>query len=120
MIFSGPLAFFVDTIKMTYYSFKYPTEVGFLMVVKEVGGGKNPPTATGMHLAGMVTVWFCSAKYLEEIFVTKNAFYTKHPIERAMSRPLLFNNVLSMDTDDPAYKKKRKALSAAFLKSKMT
>jgi len=120
VVFSGPLAFFVDTIKMTYYSFACPHEIGFIKVVQDVGNGKNPPPATGMHVAGMVTVWFCAAKYLEEIFVTKNAFYTKHPIERAMSKPLLYNNILSMDTDDPTYKKKRKALSAAFLKSKMT
>ena len=32
----------------------------------------------------------------------------------------MFNSILSMDTDDPVYKKKRKAFGAAFLKSKMS
>jgi cytochrome P450 len=68
----------------------------------------------------MQSLWFNKPKYLEEIFVTKNAFFTKHELERSVSKPLLNENIVNMNTDDPAYKKKRKALSSAFLKSKMT
>lgn len=67
----------------------------------------------------MTATVFCKAKHLDEIFVSKNSVYTKHDIEREVQKPLTFNNMLSLDTDDPMYKKKRKALSAAFFKSKM-
>mgnify|MGYP001626833453 CR=1 FL=1 len=62
----------------------YPTEVSFLKIIKAMGDPKNPPSAVGFFLMGMPTIWFNSYKYLEELFVTKNAFYTKHPIERQL------------------------------------
>lgn len=98
----------------------YPKEVSFLKLIGDIGDPKNPPPAVGFYLIGMSTIWFNSYKYLEELFVTKNAFYTKHPVERSLGKPLLYTNIVNMDSDDPTYKKKRKALSAAFLKSKMT
>ena len=33
-------------------------------------------------------------------------------------KPLTHHNIVSMDSDDPLYKKKRKALSSAFLRGK--
>ena len=52
--------------------------------------------------------------------MTKNAFYSKHEIERQLSKPLLSENIVTLATEHPIYKKKRKALSGAFFKSKMT
>ena len=77
------------------------------------------PDVAGIMLFGMPVMFFCNSDALDELYVTKNAFYTKHPIERSASKPLLYNNIVNMDTDDPLYKKKRKALSSAFFKSKM-
>ena len=36
-----------------------------------------------------------------------------------MSQPMLYNNIVSMETEDPLYKSKRKALSSAFFKNKV-
>ena len=51
--------------------------------------------------------------------MTKNQYHTKHENERKFGRPLLYNNIVSMDTADPLYKKKRKVLSSAFFKAKI-
>ena len=120
VVFNGPFAYFIDGLKLPYYAYKYPYEVSFIMLVTDIGDPKNPPGAVGTYIFGIQVIFFNKPNYLEEIFVTKNAFYTKHEIERSMSRPLLFHNIATMETDDPSYKNKRKALSSAFLKSKMT
>ena len=62
---------------------------------------------------------FNKADSLDDLYVTKNSAYSKHEIERKMSRPMLQNSIASLETDDPQYKTKRKALSAAFMKSKL-
>ena len=78
------------------------------------------PAAVGFQFLGSPGVAFTKAKQAEEVFLTKNAHYTKHELERAVSKPLMNNNVVNLDTDHPMYKKKRKALSGAFFKSKMS
>ena len=78
------------------------------------------PDKVGLCLFGMPCVVFNKSRQLDELFVTKNSVYTKHDIERQAQRPLTYNNMLALHTDDPIYKKKRKALSAAFFKSKMS
>lgn len=77
------------------------------------------PNKTGMFLFGVPAVLFNKADYLNEIFVTKNSAYSKHVLERTMGMPLVRNAIVSMETEDPTYKVKRKVLSAAFMKSKM-
>ena len=81
-------------------------------------GNVLPPVA-GMWLFGTPSLIFNRVSALDEIFVTKNKFHTKHENERAYSQPLLYNNIVSMDTADPQYKKKRKVLSGAFFKNKI-
>lgn len=62
---------------------------------------------------------FTKSDALEDLYIKKNAVYTKHPIEKAAARPLMFNNLINMATEEPLYKTKRKALAGAFFKSKM-
>mmetsp|Transcript_4253 Transcript_4253/g.5673 ORF Transcript_4253/g.5673 Transcript_4253/m.5673 type:complete len:133 (+) Transcript_4253:166-564(+) len=97
---------------------KSPSEMFLSKLVHDFG--EDVPDKIGFHLFGIPTVVFTTADHLDELYVTKNAFYTKHPLKRDGSRPLLVDSLATMDTDDPAYKKKRKAISAAFLKSKMS
>ena len=61
---------------------------------------------------------FCNCEVLEEIYVSKNQLYTKHPIERVSGLPLFGTNIINMDSNDPSFKKKRKALQTAFSRSK--
>ena len=56
---------------------------------------------------------------MEEIFATKNAVFSKHDTKKKLSRPLLYNNIVTMETENPKYKQKRKALSSAFFKNKI-
>jgi len=81
--------------------------------------GTQPPV-TGMFMFGIMGMFFNKASQVEELFLTKNAFYTKHELERQGGKPLIGANISSLDTDHPMYKKKRKALSGAFFKSKMS
>jgi len=79
----------------------------------------NLPGKVGLWLFGTPSILFNNVASLNEIYVTKNAYHTKHENERLFGEPLLFNNIVSMDTADPKYKAKRKSLSAAFLKAKI-
>ena len=81
--------------------------------------GKKRPQFTGMTIFGMNSVVISDPSLLEEVFVKKNAYYTKHPMKRDGGRPLVFNNIVAMDTHHPTYAPKRKALSSAFFKDKV-
>ena len=81
--------------------------------------GDDIPEKIGLFVFGTMAVVFNRVEALDELFVTKNSAYSKHQLERTLSLPMLRNAMVSMETEDPLYKLKRKALSAAFLKSKM-
>jgi cytochrome P450 len=59
-----------------------------------------------------------SADQMEEIFVTKNVNFSKQDKKEA-AKPMVYNNIVTMETEDPMYKKKRKAISSAFFKNKV-
>ena len=88
------------------------------MVKKRLGVDHLPPFS-GTMLFGMPCILISDPDALEDVYIKKNSAFTKHEIERSFGYPLLLNNIISMETEDPEYKKKRKALSAAFLRSKM-
>ena len=67
----------------------------------------------------MPVVCFNSSDALDELYVSKNAHFTKHEVMRYAERPQTKASMSRMDSDDPLYKKKRKAVSVAFMKSKM-
>lgn len=77
------------------------------------------PNAVGLNLFGTPSIIFNKVKALDEIYVIKNAYHTKHENERMFGEPLIYNNIVSMDSADPMYKKKRKSLSGAFFKNKI-
>ena len=81
--------------------------------------GKDLPAAAGMNLFGTPSIIFNKTKALNDIYGLQNAYHTKHENERVFGAPLLYNNIVSMASDDPAYKKKRKTLSGAFFKGKI-
>ena len=80
---------------------------------------KGLPDKSGLWLMGECYVCFNKASSMEEIFVTKNVHFSKHNMKRDAGKPLLYNNVVSMETDNPKYKKKRKAISSSFFKNKV-
>ena len=73
----------------------------------------------GLWLMGDCYICFNRASSMEEIFVTKNVHFSKHKRKRDAGKPLLYNNIAHMETDNPKYKKKRKAISSSFFKNKV-
>ena len=53
------------------------------------------------------------------LYIKKNSLYTKHEVERKFGAPLLINNILNMETDDPMYGPKRRVVSSAFFKGRV-
>ena len=102
---------------MIYYATKYPYELVFVKMIEMEH--RVVPAKVGMFFFGMPVICWTKSEALDELFVTKNAFFTKHEISRSNQRPLTHSNIVIMDSDDPSYKKKRKAISGAFFKSKM-
>mmetsp|Transcript_9700 Transcript_9700/g.13252 ORF Transcript_9700/g.13252 Transcript_9700/m.13252 type:complete len:142 (-) Transcript_9700:1113-1538(-) len=82
--------------------------------------GEKVASLDGFHIFGLTGLAVNSADYLEELYVTKNAHFTKHEFGTQFSRPLFNDAILFLGTDHPTYKKKRKAMSGAFFKTKMS
>jgi cytochrome P450 len=61
----------------------------------------------------------CSPETVNECFVTKNKYFDKHPKFRIMQKPLLGDSVLFSESTE-LWSKKRKSLSSAFYKEKLT
>ena len=82
--FSGPFAFFMDTITVIKAATQRPNELFTQLFHEKIMakyGGKLPATV-GFHMFGIMGVFFNEAKYVEELFLTKNAFFSKHEVER--------------------------------------
>jgi len=62
----------------------------------------------------MAMIFFNRVEHLNDLWVTKNKYTTKHELERKAGVPLLSSNIVSMDSADPTYRHKRKVLSSAF------
>ena len=120
MVFSSNFAFFYDIYRMISYATKYPDQLMLKPLLDDFKVDGKMPGKCGIFFMGVPGVFFTKVKHVEELFTTKNANYSKHEVERSLGRPLLNNNVASMETDHPLYRMKRKALSAAFFKSKMS
>ena len=70
-------------------------------------------------LFGTPMIFFTSPDSLQDLYVIKNSAYTKHEIERKFGAPLVYNNIVNMETDDPSYSAKKRVLSSAFYKGKV-
>ena len=101
------------------YSTKHPEELVFMPLLRDFEVNGKLPSKVGMFIMGTPGVYFNEVKHVEELFTTKNANFSKHEIERSFGAPLLNANIVSLQTEHPLYKKKRKALSGAFFKSRM-
>ena len=64
---------------------KYPTDQIFFKLFmdmfKQNNNGKTP-RASGLFMFGQCFIYLWSVDFLEELFLTKNKFYTKHEIDR--------------------------------------
>ena len=85
VVFSSWFPIFTDTLRVIYYATKYPFELVFVKMVQEVHGygGKEIPAKVGMYFMGMPIILFNESDALDELYVTKNAYFTKHEITRS-------------------------------------
>lgn len=79
----------------------------------------NLPRFYGIFLFGNCIVLMNDPTLLQDIYLTKNKFFSKHPMKSEGSAPLFYNDIVTMGTDNPQYLTKRKALSSAFFKNKV-
>ena len=77
--FSPYFPIITDIFRIIYYATYEPNKLSFTEMIERREG---IPEVEGIMLAGMPVIFFCNSKALDELYVTKNAFYTKHPIER--------------------------------------
>ena len=78
----------------------------------------GPPPLVGMYTMFNL-VLINDPSLLEAFYVTKNAYFTKHESQRKSGEPLVYNNILNMDTHHAEYAPKRRAVSSAFFKNKV-
>lgn len=64
------------------------------------------------------TIFIMDPNMLEELYVTKNKYFDKHPRMADIFRPLLGDSIL-MTRNNETWSKKRKSLSMAFYKEKL-
>ena len=107
-----------DIIMFIVIAMRHPNEINFLKMV-DLQFGDNKPDKVGLILFGMCIVCFNNCESLDELYVTKNVAYDKHAFERDVAKPLINNSIVSMESGDPSYRKKRKAVSSAFFRSKI-
>lgn len=69
----------------------------------------------GAHNPALV---LCDPKVLEDLYTTKNIYFSKHPIVRELTKFLTGNSILFDETSENL-KQRRKAMSPAFYKGKL-
>ena len=114
----GMFCVITDIIMFMVYTMRYPYEINFLKMI-DLQFGDNKPDKAGLVIFGMCIVCFNNCESLDELYVTKNVAYDKHAFERDVAKPLINNSIVSMGSEDPSYRKKRKAVSSAFFRSKI-
>ena len=85
VVFSGPFAYFTDFIRMIQFSETHKHEMILVPLISRFEKNCQLPEAIGLHFMGTTGVILTRAKQVEEVFMTKNAFYSKHEIERQLS-----------------------------------
>ena len=111
--------FIADFIRLIVSQKKDPYRIFLNPIFEAYFGKENIPNVTGINLFGYQIVVFNRVECLDELYVKKNAFMTKHESGRSFGVPLFTDNVVAADSKDPNYKLKRKSLSAAFFKNKV-
>ena len=85
----------------------------------ELFKGKVPPIA-GVCMGNDIILSITCPKVLQQIFTDVNKFHTKHENMRAIFSQISPKSILVQATEDKDYLPKRKALSAAFFKKKLS
>ena len=81
VVFSKWFPIVTDTFRVIYYTTKYPYDL-FLVKMVQMGHDGKIPDKVGFFFMGLPIISFNTADALDEIYVTKNAFYSKHEITR--------------------------------------
>ena len=77
------------------------------------------PPVFALCLFGDSVLFLNSPEMLEEVYVNKNLWYTKHDFERHFVKMMVDSPITHVDTHDPSYAPRRKSLSQAFFKQKL-
>ena len=94
-------------------------DIPIVPAIKKALNVDHLPPHAGLCMMGEVMLFFNDPEALQDIYINKNAAFTKHEVERKFSAPMFYNNIVSMETEDPQYHTKRKALSSAFFKNRV-
>ena len=110
----------MDTINLIRATKKYPYKFGISALVDmQLEDITERPKIIGVNVLGMHIIMMGDPNLIEDMFIKQNPYYTKHEMKREGGKPMLTNNIVAMDTFDPQYAPKRKALSSAFFKNKV-
>lgn len=79
----------------------------------------NLPPIIGLSFLGVPVLIIAGCDPLQDIYVNKNQFNTKHPDGARMWAKLMPKSLLFMQTKDQTYAQKRKIVTGAFFKQKL-
>ena len=65
-----------------------------------------------------VLFFVASPQALQEIYIDKNRYHTKSPVEKIRTGNLFKQSLILAESEDPNYKLRRQTLSSGFFKSK--
>jgi cytochrome P450 len=63
-------------------------------------------------------LWVNDLKVINDLYVTKNKYFDKHPLVQNLLKPLVGETILFVSSNEE-WAKKRKSLSATFYKDKL-
>ena len=90
-----------DTVRVIMQAASNRHDIPIVPAIKKALDVDHLPSHAGLCMMGEVMLFFNDPTALQDIYVNKNSAFTKHELERKFGAPLLFNNILSIDTDDP-------------------
>ena len=89
---------------------------GTLALVQDYG--TNQPSVVGGFLNYYPVIMIRDAEIMNELYVTKNKYFDKHPLIKNVVYPLMGDSILLSESTSE-WSKKRKVLSVAFYKEKL-
>jgi len=108
----------MDTVRMIKWFSRDPTVLPFFYQARESISEILPPVFA-LCIFGDSVLFLNSPEMLEEAYVNKNLWYTKHDFERQFIKMLVDSPITHVHTHDPTYVPRRKSLSQAFFKKKL-
>ena len=80
--------------------------------------GEKPPPIVGMVSGSSIVFLINSPDLLQDVYVTKNFYFDKHPAMQKITNKLWGNSTV-VERSTELWVKKRKSLSSAFYKEKL-